>query len=774
MYVLKSFTFWRIYILVVAIFIFLLAAIFFIAERNLPEISRAHFQEVTDAEVNHTAKVLSAMIEQYTITGDSIQQIVTEENLSGINEKVRRIVSISPLVDLGVVITPEGAVGFSYPYEYDRDLTEQIERLVQRTEVTVSSDFITGVESPIIGTTVPLYNGSNEIHHYIYLGSFTQENLVLDALLNQKNLGSGGYSAVVDQNGDVLAHALRERVGKNISDRPIVEKIMNKQSGYEHTINSEGNAYYASYQYIPELEWGIIAQIPESSIYDQLRDFRSSIWNMALFVIVSITFFTYIYARKTLEPFVNLYDAVDKVAEGNYTKTLDVNVKDYPEMKNLIVRFNEMVHNFNQSRKEVEYRANHDILTGLPNRYHIEQLLEQEIVTCDENDQSLALMFMDLDRFKILNDTMGHQIGDQLLIQTAIRLQQHVCENCTVGRLGGDEFLILSKDASIEKVSNIAKKILKDMANPFIINSKEFFTSPSIGISVYPKDGQTKDDIIKHADTAMYVAKENGGNNYQFYTPEPTNLLSKKYIIENDLRKALKNEEFLLYYQPQVDLKSGDLVGLEALIRWQHPKLGLIPPMDFIPIAEETGYINHIGKWLIKEACRQNKQWQQNGSFYIPVAVNVSPWQFRDKNFVENIKAALDETNLDPKYLELEITESMMHHFIDTIDKVHQVKEMGIKVAIDDFGTGYSSLNAIDQLPIDTLKIDRSFIRDMITNDSKAAIVKTIIDLGNNLHLNTIAEGVEYEEQATFLANQDCVKAQGYLFSKPLPPEQLG
>jgi diguanylate cyclase (GGDEF)-like protein len=385
----------------------------------------------------------------------------------------------------------------------------------------------------------------------------------------------------------------------------------------------------------------------------------------------------------------------------------------------------------------------------------------------------IGIMFLDLDRFKYINDTLGHATGDHLLIEVSKRLLSCFGKTVTVCRQGGDEFIVLIPNTTSDRMTKKAQKIVDVISHSFILNGQEMFVTPSIGIAMYPSDGRDMETLIKNADTAMYRVKEQGKNNFQFYTPDMNEVVSKKMKLEIGLRKALVRSEFKLYYQPQVDVLSGKLIGVEALIRWQHPEEGNIPPNDFIPLAEETGLIIPIGEWVLYEACLQNKEWQNEGYPPLRMAVNISSRQFQQSNFVGTIRKILDETELDPQYLELELTESIIQDSKHAISTMHKLKEMGIHLSIDDFGTGYSSLSYLKTFPINTLKIDQTFTRNIFTDSKDASLVDTIINMAHNLDLKVIAEGVETLEQLHFLRQRQCNEAQGYFFSRPISAEDM-
>jgi diguanylate cyclase (GGDEF)-like protein/PAS domain S-box-containing protein len=423
-----------------------------------------------------------------------------------------------------------------------------------------------------------------------------------------------------------------------------------------------------------------------------------------------------------------------------------------------------------KAEKTIKYMAYYDVLTGLPNRNMVRKHLNAAL---KKGDQGLAVLFLDLDRFKIINDTKGHRVGDLLLKVVASRLKNAVQNMGLVSRQGGDEFIILLKGLNKTQVIEVAERILGEFSAGIEIENQEFFVTPSIGISMAPGDGSDEETLIKHADTAMYLAKERGKNNYQFYTDQLQGLSSRKMELENGLRKALEQGQLMLHYQPQVNLATGKIIGVEALVRWQHPEKGIISPAEFIPLAEETGLIVPLGKWVLQKAAAQNKDWQDKGYSQFPISVNISVRQLQEDRFIDTVKQVLDETGLDPRYLDLEITESIMQNSENTAMILNQLKELGVTLAIDDFGTGYSSLSLLKHLPIDKIKIDKSFVDDIIHHSNQGAMVKTIIDMGHNLQFDVIAEGVEEPEQVAFLLKNGCKIGQGYHFSRPLPPDTI-
>jgi diguanylate cyclase (GGDEF)-like protein/PAS domain S-box-containing protein len=423
----------------------------------------------------------------------------------------------------------------------------------------------------------------------------------------------------------------------------------------------------------------------------------------------------------------------------------------------------------------IQYLATHDGLTALPNRTMFSELLNHAIVSAQRYKRKFAVMFIDLDRFKQINDMLGHEAGDKLLIEVAKRLKDCLRASDVVARLGGDEFVVLVEEVGERtQVETVARKILSSLMRPVVLSGQESRVTGSVGICMYPADALDEQSLMKSADMAMYLAKEAGKNAFQFYSKEIRSEVLERLAIERNLRRALELDELSLHYQAKLDLRTGAITGVEALLRWQSPELGTVTPAQLIPVAEETGLIVPIGKWVIKAACAQNVAWQRAGLAPVCVAVNISPRQFTDPDLLDYLAQTLRETGLAPRYLELEVTESMvMHNTERAIKLLTAIKEMGIRLAIDDFGTGYSSLAQLKRFPIDTLKVDRSFIRDVATNAGDRAITEAIIAMGKSLSLTIVAEGVETQEQQTFLEERACDEMQGYYFSRPVVADQF-
>ncbi len=481
--------------------------------------------------------------------------------------------------------------------------------------------------------------------------------------------------------------------------------------------------------------------------------------------------------RVISQPIEQLAAAMKSVSkERNYSQR--VKMESHDELGSLIDDFNEMLvqiemrdQELRNKQNRLDYLAHHDTLTNLPNRLLFQDRLRHAISKARRMQQIMALLFLDLDRFKNINDSLGHEVGDQVLQEVAKRLTNIVRESDTLARLGGDEFVIaLEQNTESREITIVAQKILQTLSTAFHIDAHELYITASIGISLYPDNGLTSEALMKTADVAMYRAKEKGRNNFQFFTSDMNERAHEALFLENNLRKAIDNRELALHYQPQVEISSGKTTGMEALVRWHHPKHGVIPPNKFIPMAEETGLIIPLGKWVINTACRQTMQWQQAGFPPCKVAVNISPRQFRQSNLVKTVEQALAESGLAANWLELEITENVLiEDATQTIAIMEALNALGVSLAIDDFGTGYSSLSYLHRFPLSKLKIDQSFVQSIGGPAGNHAIVEAIIALARALDLEVIAEGIENQAQIAFLMERGCVYGQGFYFSRPLP-----
>lgn len=473
----------------------------------------------------------------------------------------------------------------------------------------------------------------------------------------------------------------------------------------------------------------------------------------------------------------HLSQSIDSVLKMKNGHVLNLHIKIIPILVNNSAQGMYIILRDMSEKKEtaekIRFMAFHDQLTGLYNRRALLEDLNMEIKKAKENGTEIALLTIDLDRFKYINDTFGHIVGDQILIKVADRLLEFNNGDCHVYRQGGDEFIIILANITRQKATSFAQAILSRFASSFYLDSQEYYITPSIGISMYPNDGKDEGTLIKNADEALFRVKERGKAHYQFYRSDMNITLTNIVTMETNLRKAVQNEELTLYYQPQIDLKDKTIKSVEALLRWECPTLGFVSPGEFIPLAEDTGLIIPIGNWVIETACKQISSWLKAFGNGIRIAVNISPKQFEQPNFVDIINSAIINNGIPANLLEIEITEGAMHNSKEAIPVLRKLKELGVIISVDDFGTGYSSLSYLKQFPIDILKIDQSFVRDVLENVKDAAIITTIIHLGKNLGMDVIAEGVECQEQADILIAANCHKAQGFYYSRPLPASEV-
>lgn len=428
-----------------------------------------------------------------------------------------------------------------------------------------------------------------------------------------------------------------------------------------------------------------------------------------------------------------------------------------------------------KEEERIQFLASHDVLTSLPNRFLLTDRISQALAYAERNQAKVGVLFIDLDHFKNINDSLGHDVGDLLLKQVAERMAHCLRRSDTIARLGGDEFIAVLPDvASENEVAFVAEKMIEAFADKFPVENLDLTITPSIGISIYPEDGTDPNTLLRNADMAMYRAKDTGRNTLQFYRPEMTEHINERLKLEMQLRHAIVNKELFLVYQPQVDMASGAVSGMEALLRWQHPTLGLVSPARFIPVAEESGLIEEIGDWVVREACMQGRIWQAQGYRIVPIAVNVSGAQLKRGHFPARLRNILSETKFDPALLEIEITESVLMGLGESsLQLMRDIRSQGVRLALDDFGTGYSSLSRLKTFPLDFVKIDQSFVRDIGTDPNDAAIIRAVLSMSREMELRVIAEGVETQEQLDFLKQLHCDRYQGYLFSRPVPPQEV-
>jgi len=783
----KSGFFWQVYLINLIIIIFVLGSMFFTARVELPEISRANYEKLTSSTIPRFRDQLTNLSIYMRSLAETVQKNSALREGGGTDdaelmEEIAEIVSGSPFVDSATVVGAAGRVTAYYPKQQshlenaDFSVRKFYQQALVSKKVYISDVQFSEKGRPEIVVAIPILDGSKTVIRVVNLNLRLEENQFLRSIFQSTELGDGGYVYIVDRNGVIISHPNEERIGEDVTKNPVVDKLITERStdlGYEMVTNTEDMPMYASYQFVPELDWGLVAQVPVSETMEPFKLFRNALAVVSILILFPLSLLTMLHARQIIKPIQRLYEAVDRVAKGDFEQYIDD--LDNSEIGRLSHRFNEMIHFIREAREKIQYQAYHDPLTGLPNRVLLHDRLKVALTQAEYKHQMVAVLLIDLDRFKNINETLGHRMGDLLLQNVAERVTECAREGDTVSRLGGDEFImILSDIAQVQEVITVANKIVDVLSNePFDLDGEELYITPSIGISVYPNDGDDAETLVKNADMAMYRAKEHGRNNYQLHTPAMNAAATERLALENNLRRALDKDEFAVHYQPKIDLNSGRMTGMEALIRWNHSEWGLVPPFKFIPVAEETGLIVPIGDWVLRTACEQNKRWQEQGFPPMRVAVNLSGHQF-DTMLVGKVRRVLMETGLEPEWLELEITESMLMKNTDLVVGIIQdLKDMGIHISIDDFGTGYSSLSYLERFPIDTLKIDQSFVRFIENPETDAVLARAIISLAHSLNLKVIAEGVETETQLEFLREENCDACQGYYFSKPVPAEEF-
>ena len=600
-----------------------------------------------------------------------------------------------------------------------------------------------------------------------------------------EQFGHAGHLFFTDAKGRVLFSP--ERVD---SGRPLPPELISTlqaiiDSGTSMRTDYRGESVLLDGKKLHE-NLNVFAALPENEIVESTRVLAFIALGLIVATIVITAALLYAALNSLLlNPLARLGRATLAIGRGE--GAVEVGIRRNDEIGDLARSFEAMGQNLRQSHEQIAHLAYHDSLTGLPNRRLFTELVTNSLAHARRNGWRVALLFLDLDDFKRVNDSLGHQTGDKLLREVAARLADVIRSDDLIGRqteempsnkvarLGGDEFIILLPGLSNTMDSaTIAERILRKLGQPIVLDNHELHPKTSIGIATFPEDGDTADVLIKNADIAMYHAKEKGKNHYQFFTDAMNKALVERMAMESALRKALERGELLLHYQPQVNSTSGKIVGVEALVRWCDPEKGLIPPGQFIPLAEETGLVVPIDNWVLHEACRQNKEWQECGYAPITMSVNISNRQFTGTGLREALTKVLEDTGLDPTHLILELTETaIMKDPAGAAGTLMDLKALGVSISMDDFGTGYSSLSMLKRLPIDCLKIDQSFVQDIATDGDDAAITSTIIAMSKSLKLEVIAEGVEEPEQLAFLRRQGCGLVQGFLASRPVPAAEI-
>lgn len=611
--------------------------------------------------------------------------------------------------------------------------------------------------------------------------------------------GKTGFGILLDNNGTIIHHRDSALIGTTVNSDMLSNLVNNYYNGslnpngyFELTYNGIKQAY--GYSIIPELNWVMLIKQDVSEIRAVTEIMLGILIFICIILLILITIAANILAKRYTEPIISLRDAMRTAADGNLN--VQSNIKSRNELGELSKNFNKMIHiiktnyedlssmheellsNEEQLRSNydhIEFLAYHDTLTSLPNKLAFLNYMNAVLTSDISSRQKHAIFFIDLDNFKTVNDTLGHEYGDTLLVMTSQRLSSFLSDRGTLARAGGDEFLIFIENiATEEEAETIASDIIDLFSNPLKLNDEIVHVSMSIGIAIYPYNGATSNTLIKNADIAMYKSKDTGKSKYTLFNSKMEEELNRNAIIVDILRGAIDNNEVYVQYQPQLSLQTNEVVGYEALMRIKSERLGNLLPTEFIPIAEETGLIIELSTWLIRKACNFNKHLLDQGLGPCTVSINISSVQLNQPNFVDLLSSILKETGLPPQYLEIEITESTLVSSIqDTTELLTSLQDLGVKISLDDFGTGYSSLNYLTKLPINTLKIDKSFIDNICTNVKDAYIAETIIRLAHKLNIQVVAEGVEDSNQLQLLKQQQCDIIQGFIFSAPLHPPAL-
>ena len=703
--------------------------------------------------------------------------------LAQLQQQLVKAKAAIPMLDVLQLNTPDGqillssmaAAGTRLPRSATAQRIQQVaqsgrSRIGTIIKGTVSRQYLIPIDVPV--------RRNGRVVYVLSAGIFCSH---INQQLRSYVFPAGWISVIYDSKGTIAARTLQaERsIGNKVA--PVLLAWLQgpaERIGQGRTL--EGRQSVAAMHRSTLTGYSVTASVPDAVLLAPLR--ADLITNIAI-VLGSLLFgvvLAWRFAASIRTALRELQQAASAVASGQSHTRLAATGS--AELVQLGEQFNTMLQALEQAKaiqqqyqQELEFAASHDALTGLANRYLLRDHIELALGSIARTQLHTAICMVDLDRFKVINDTLTHGAGDALLIEIANRLRQQVRASDTVGRLGGDEFMIVVPElASEQDAAHIANKILQAVRQPVVVLGHEYTITASVGIAMAPRDGMLAAELIMNADVAMYRAKESGGNRYQFFANEMNTRMQQRLALEAGLRQALDADQFELYYQPRCDAQSGAIVGAEALIRWRHPHDGLISPARFIPVAEETGLINAIGEWVLQTACRDAVRWQQLGHGPVVVGVNVSSRQFQVGNLAELVAMQLQASGLPAHLLELELTESaVMLDPEQTLVLLKEIKRVGVRIALDDFGTGYSSLGYLKRFPVDCLKIDQSFIRDLTVDPDDAAIARMVITLGHSLKQEVVAEGVETRAQLEFLKTQDCDWIQGYIFSPPVPVQEF-
>jgi diguanylate cyclase (GGDEF)-like protein len=698
--------------------------------------------------------------------------------------QVRQQLEAFSLFDDVTLLDPRGVVieTTSYGFSGRWDAAASFRRALEGEAYMSPPIFYPEPERLVMEHSAPVLRDDEVIA--VIVGTMNMERVW--RALGMVPVGRTGYFAAFDRHGNVLAHPDKTLILRRLAGYPLAEAIAGETKLLWESPDGVDLIGYSAP--VGSLDWHVTALQPVSEAYDLAAQAQTRIMLAICLVLLVAIMVALVLSRAVASPIRNVAAAMRGIADGLFDRRLDR--PGLEEIDSLAGSFNVMAERLEErsaaleaemlerdrAEERIRYQAYHDSLTGLPNRMLLKDRLEMAIADSRRHGDPLAVMFLDLDRFKLVNDSMGHSYGDELLLGVSDRITTALREGDSVARVGGDEYvLLLPRVSDARQAFLAAQRVMTGLREPWDLNGKEFRVTASIGIAMFPGDGSDSETLMRNADTAMYRAKEDGRDSIRRFESSMDDHVQARVDLERDLRRGFEQGQFVLHYQPQVEIASGRVVGLEALLRWQRPGKGLILPDSFIPVAEENGLISDLGRWVLNTACAQAQSWGEAGlTDGIPIFVNVSARQFHDIGIVDDVDAALEDSGLPAHLLELEITESTAMRDVEhSVRTLAQLREMGVRVSIDDFGTGYSSLSYLKRFPIDTVKIDRSFVRDVASDQDDAAIVAAIIALAKSLTMTTVAEGVETETQLEFLRQHDCQSFQGFIFSRALPPREL-
>ncbi|MBU5313951.1 EAL domain-containing protein [Tissierella carlieri] len=758
-----------IYLMVGAIILFGLLFVFSDLKLNeLPKHIKAQYSEIVNARSDEVAKELKGFIEQITIISKS--PIIRSMDLEKIKSYLPNLVLKNKYRNMTIAY-PDGRAWSTILDEFDISHQEQYQKIfVEEEECIISqpfySPYVHESDKPII---IISHSVTDEKNRVIGLVNIVINNEFLNEVVRGMNLKGEAYGWIINKDGVLVAHpdsqgSLKKNIKDYIiDDSNIIDQILEEESGIIEYIDENGENILVFFNKIRESpDWTFLISISEKSIYKEINGVRNTILAAIIIGLILVIAFCFFYSRSLSKPILELKKVFERAANGDLN--IRANEKIYNELGLAAKSFNKML----EKIKDLTYR---DMVTELYNYngfflelpYKMKKLADKKIVT--------FIVIISIDDFKRINSIHGFNFGDGVLCDFARQLKNFLRGEEIVARFLGDEFILFLYEDDMLTIEERIRKLWNLCSGEVKINDNQFVMRVSIGASVSTDDSIAIEEIIHQATIAKLIVKKMGGNHYRFYDFELEELIKEEQKIENDLYHAIEKNEFKLVYQPIRELATGRNVGTEALIRWTNPLYSKVSPLVLIQIAEQNGLIIEIGRWVLKEACRQNKQWQKEGYSPVIVSVNVSAIQFEQTNFVEMVKEILEETELEPKYLELEITERIaMDRVEEKLLKMKELKSMGVRISIDDFGTGYSSLAYFTRFPIDTLKIDRSFINDMLNDENAKTIVTTIINMAKSIKIKTIAEGVETWEQLEYLKKKSCDQIQGYLISKPVDP----